>query len=151
MDSTRRLFTSTIAVLAVLPFAGAALAAPKANHHNGAQLLGGKIKANGKHEINKKGEHTVSVEVKDGKVAAVHVRHAKKGDVAVTKYKSSKKLAQADGFQRVSYLYVQDTYLGTTYIGYAYIDDFGYEEIYWFPYDMVYNGDTGAIEYIPVT
>ena len=26
---------------------------------------------------------------------------------------------------------------------------YGDEVIYWFPYDMIYDGDTGAIEYIP--
>ena len=40
--------------------------------------------------------------------------------------------------------------LGTVWIGYSYIDDYGYEVIYWFPYDMIYDGDTGAIEYIPL-
>jgi len=29
------------------------------------------------------------------------------------------------------------------------VDDFGNEEIYWFPYDMILDGDTGAVEYIP--
>ena len=41
----------------------------------------------------------------------------------------------------------QDT--GTGYIGYAYTDDYGNEEIYWFPYDEVIDGDTGAVDYIP--
>ena len=43
---------------------------------------------------------------------------------------------------------VQDTYLGTTYIGYSYYDDYGDEYVYWFPYDMILDGDTGAIEYV---
>ena len=38
--------------------------------------------------------------------------------------------------------------MGTVYIGYAYIDDDGNEEIYWFPYDMIVDGDTGAVEYV---
>ena len=38
-----------------------------------------------------------------------------------------------------------------TYIGYAYYDDYGDEQIYWFPVDMIYDGDTGAIEYVPIT
>ena len=28
-----------------------------------------------------------------------------------------------------------------------YIDDDGYEDIYWFPVDVVYDGDAGAVEY----
>ena len=39
--------------------------------------------------------------------------------------------------------------MGTTYIGYAYIDDNGDEQIYWWPYEMIYDGDTGAVEYVP--
>ena len=54
-----------------------------------------------------------------------------------------------DGFVRVGYMQVQQTYLGTTWIGYAYYDEYGDEQIYWFPYDVVYDGDTGAVEYYP--
>jgi len=53
--------------------------AKKANHHNGKQLLGDKIKTNRTHPLDKKGDYTTSVEVKDGKVAGVHVKHAKTG------------------------------------------------------------------------
>jgi hypothetical protein len=42
-----------------------------------------------------------------------------------------------------------DQYVGTTYIGYSYVDEFGEEEIYWFPYDMILDPDTGAIDYVP--
>jgi hypothetical protein len=53
------------------------------------------------------------------------------------------------GFQLASYLLAQDQYVGTMWIGYAYIDDYGEEIIYWFPYDMILDGDTGAIDYYP--
>ena len=36
------------------------------------------------------------------------------------------------------------------YIGYAYYDDYGDEVIYWFPYEMILDGDTGAVDYIPI-
>jgi hypothetical protein len=36
------------------------------------------------------------------------------------------------------------------WIGYSYIDDYGNEVIYWFPYDMILDGATGAIDYVPV-
>jgi hypothetical protein len=39
--------------------------------------------------------------------------------------------------------------MGTVYIGYSYVDDNGEVETYWFPYDEVIDGDTGAVEYIP--
>lgn len=150
MNPTRRSFTILAATTGLLAAAGAAIAAPKARHHNGKKLVGDKIKKNGKHEIGKKGGNVVSIDVKEGKVAGLHVKHAKKGELPVKKYKTSKKMAQRDGVQYANYQLTQAQSLGTVYIGYAYIDEDGYEEIYWFPYEMIYDGDTGAVEYVPV-
>lgn len=152
MNRTQRFLTAIVVILSMFALVDAAVAAAKAKHHhqNGQQLIGEKIKTNGQHVIDKKGAHTVSVEVKNGKIAGVHVKHAKKGDVPVKKYKTDKKLAQADGLQYASFVLAQAQYLGTTYIGYAYIDEYGDEEIYWFPYDMILDGDTGAVWYVPV-
>jgi hypothetical protein len=127
----------------------------KHNHLSGQQLLGEKIKTNGNHVIQKAGKHTVSVTVKDGKVAGVNVKHSERGDVPVTKYKTTKKMAtkmgESNGISLVSYSNMEQSQdLGMTYIGYAYIDDYGDEYIYWFPYEMIYDGDTGAIEYVPL-
>ena len=82
--------------------------------------------------------------------SGMHVKHDKKGELPVRKYKTKRKLAQAEGLHYASFVQVQvqDQYLGTTYIGYAYYDDFGDEYIYWYPYDMILDGDTGAIEYV---
>jgi hypothetical protein len=144
----QRLLTALLVGLSLVLFVGAAAAAPKkASHHNGKQLLGEKIKTKGSHQIDKKGDYTVAADVKDGKIAGVKVKHAKKGDVAVKKYKTNKKLAQVDGVESPSV--PADEYMGTVWIGYAYYDDYGNEEIYWFPYDMIYDGDTGAVEYVP--
>jgi hypothetical protein len=118
-----------------------------AHHKSGQQMLGDKIKTNGKHQIDKVGEHTVSVNVSNGKVAGVSVRHSTKGDVPVTKYKTHQKMARR---QTSPYTLVQYD-LGTTYIGYAFIDDYGDEQIYWFPYEMILDGDTGAIDYVPLS
>jgi hypothetical protein len=148
MNATRRLITTAIAMTCALGLSHVAVGKGKPNHHDGAKLLGGKIKTNGHHVLEKKGPHTVSVEVKDGKIAGMHVKHEKKGELPVTKYKTKRKLAQAEGLHYASYLQVQDQYLGTTYIGYAYYDDYGDEYIYWDPYDMILDGDTGAIEYV---
>lgn len=160
MNPTRRLFTTaTVLVFGATALGGAAVAAPKepkeakkpkGHHNNGQRLLGEKRKTNGRHALHQKGDHAVSVEVKDGKVAAVHVKHAKKGEVPVKKYKTTKKMAHREGLQYATYYPVQYQDLGTVYIGYAYIDDYGDEVIYWFPYDMILDGDTGAIEYVPV-
>jgi len=128
----------------------------KHHHLSGQQLLAEKIKANGHHVIHKNGKYTVSASVKDGKIAGVDVKHSEKGDVPVKKYKTKKKMAErmgeSNGISLVSYrgILAQSQDLGMTYIGYAYTDEYGDEYIYWFPYEMIYDGDTGAIEYIPL-
>ena len=167
MNPKRRLFTAgaaSVGILGLSPWIGTAMAAGKdddkskgggkgkgkAKHKNGKQLLGDKIKKNGKHALETVGPNSVSVDVKDGKIAGMQVTHTKKGALPVTKYKTKTKMASADVLQYASMQHVQLQYLGIVYIGYAYYDDYGYEEIYWYPYDMIYDGDTGAIEYIPV-
>jgi hypothetical protein len=122
----------------------------KAKHHNGKSLLGDKLKKNGKHEFHKNGKFTSSADVQGGKIAGVSVKHADKGDVPVKKYKTNEKMAELrGGGQQQPALIIQAQYVGTTYIGFAYIDDYGYEVIYWFPYDMVLDPYTGAIDYYP--
>ncbi|HET7731763.1 MAG TPA: hypothetical protein VFK48_17200 [Usitatibacter sp.] len=121
-------------------------------HQNGKDLVGDKIKQNGKHKVHEHGKHSAFVNVRDGKIAGMSVTHAEKGEVPVKKYKTSKKMAAAEtgGLQPASLVLAQyRENIGTTWIGYAYIDDWGDEVIYWYPYDMIYDGDTGAIEYIP--
>jgi hypothetical protein len=125
----------------------------KAKHQNGKQLAGDKVKKDGQHKLHDNGKHSAFIDVKGGKITGVKVKHAEKGDVPVKKYKTKKNpmtaAMPAGGLQPVSMVLVQQTYLGETWIGYAYYDEWGDEVIYWFPYDMVYDGDTGAIEYIP--
>ena len=101
--------------------------------------------------IHQVGEHKVFVQVSNGKVAGVNVKHSKKGDVPVKKYKTKKKMVQADGILLASYTLVQYQDIGMTYIGYSFIDEYGDEQIYWFPYEMILDGDTGAIDYVPLT
>ena len=167
MNPKRRLFTAgaaSVGILGMATLVGGARAAGKdddkakgggkgkgkAKHKNGKQLLGDKIKTNGKHALETVGPHSVSVDVKDGKIAGMHVKHNKKGELPITKYKTKTKMASANVMQFASMQQVQLQDLGTVYIGYSYYDEYGYEEIYWYPYDMIYDGDTGAIEYIPV-
>jgi hypothetical protein len=169
MARAHRYLVSVLAVICLIAMVGFADAEGKGkekekgkgkqNHLSGQQLLGEKIKTNGKHVIHKNGKHTVSVDVKDGKVAGVNVKHSEKGDVPVKKYKykTTKKMAtrtgESNGISLVSYhgMLPQIQDLGMTYIGFAYIDDYGDEYIYWFPYEMIYDGDTGAIEYVPLS
>lgn len=122
-------------------------------HHDAKSLVGDKVKKNGRHQFHQNGKFASSVDVKDGKIAGVKVKHADKGDVPVKKYKTNKKMADAapaNGMMPVSMVLAQNQYLGTTWIGYAYYDEYGDEIIYWFPYDMILDGDTGAIEYVAV-
>ena len=151
MNRIPRFLTASVISLGMFAVGTAALAAPKAHHqHGGKELLGNKIKNNGHHVLHKNGPHTVSVEVKDGKIAGVHVKHATKGDVPVKKYRTNKKMAEADRFHYASLQLAQAESLGTVWIGYAYYDDYGDEVIYWFPYEMILDGYTGAVEYIPL-
>jgi hypothetical protein len=120
------------------------------SHHDGKQLVGEKIKNEGRHEIDRKGQYSAAVDVKNGKIAGMHVKHDTKGEIPVKKYKTNKDMAkESGGFKTTAFIQTQAQYLGTTYIGYSYTDDLGNEEIYWFPYDMILDGDTGAVEYVP--
>jgi hypothetical protein len=130
------------------------------HHHDVKQMLGGSVKQqkDGHHEIDHKGKYTTSMETKGGKIVAMHVKHSEKGDIPVKKYKTHKKppqVAQVAGGQLTLVDYpssrlAQLTDMGLEYIGYSYVDDYGNEEIYWVLVDEVYDGDTGAVEYIPV-
>jgi hypothetical protein len=156
MDCTRRLFGAAVASVGVLAFARVAFAAHQ--HHPAHQLLGNKINTDGKHELHKRGDHTIHAHVKGKKISHISVTHKTKGEVAVKKYKSKKKMAQlgAPGFaagatgslvEPVSYQVAQ-TIVWT--IGWAY-NDAGEEYYYWFPEEMVVDPYTGAVEYVPVT
>lgn len=123
--------------------------AKKAKHENGKTLVGDKIKKNGKQKFDQKGKNSAFVNVKDGKIAGVAVENADKGNLEVKKYKTNQKVVDG-GYGLVPASMQLAQYMGTTYIGYSYWDDYYQEEvIYWFPYDMIYDGDTGAIDYVP--
>jgi hypothetical protein len=130
-----------------------AVAAKKQNHHDGHRLVAAKLKTDGHHDIEKKGHYAASVESKGGKIAAFHVDHDTKGAIPVKKYRTNKKMAQATGshLTYASFALLQDTDMGTVYIGYSYVDDDGNEEIYWFPAEEIVDGDTGAVEYVPLS
>jgi hypothetical protein len=86
------------------------------------------------------------------------VTHRTKGEVAVKKYKTSKKMVQADGYIPVAtetggellepadYRVAQSN---ITYVGYSYFDGTT-EQIYWYPAEMVVDPVTGAVDYVPV-
>ena len=142
----------TFSLLAIGNVASA-VAAKKQNHHSGHALVAAKLKTDGHHPIEKKGHYASSVESKGGKISAFHVVHDTKGEIPVKKYKTNKKMAQATALHLTyaSFALLQDTDMGTVYIGYSYIDDDGNEEIYWFPAEEILDGDTGAVEYVPLS
>ena len=152
MVRTHRLLC-VVALIGSVALVGTALAGKK--HHAGHELLGKKIHQNGKHELHKVGEHTVFAHVSNGKIMGVTVEHRTKGAVPVKKYKTDKKVVQANS----RYLVMADTgtmtdatlaqlqYV-TLWVGYAFSDEYGDEYIYWFPVDLIYDGDTGAVLYI---
>ena len=150
MNPNRRLISAAIATIGVVAFVGPVFA--KQKNHSGEELLGKQKKAKGDHVIQRSGPHTVTVNVAaDGRITGMKVKHDKKGELPVKKYKTTKKMATTDGFHYASYpgMLAQAQSLGTVFIGYAYIDDYGDEQIYWWPFEMIYDGDTGAVEYIP--
>jgi hypothetical protein len=152
---TRQLSVFSLVAAFALSIGANALAAPvKAqHHHDGKSLASDKLKTDGHHDLEHKGKFTTSVEVKGGKIAALHVKHSEKGDIPVRKYKTHKKMAQ-NGAAHLMYASLRIAQLqdmGTEYIGYSYVDDEGNEEIYWFPVEEVYDGDTGAVEYVPLS
>ena len=130
-------------------------AVKKQHHNDGKSLLGDKIKQNGKHKLHTHGKFSASADVRNGKIAGVTVQHADRGNVPVKKYKTNRKMAESGAVPRIqpaAFILAQATgtqYLGQTWIGYSYIDDYGDEVIYWFPYDMILDADTGAVEYVP--
>ena len=64
--------------------------------------------------------------------------------------RASKRMAENSGMQAVAFQLAQAQSMGSTWIGYSYIDEWGDEVIYWYEYEMIYDGDTGAVEYVPV-
>jgi hypothetical protein len=152
MNVNRVLAAIALSLLAIGSVAFA-VAAKKQNHHDGHRLVAAKLKTDGHHDLEKRGHYTSSVESKGGKIAAFHVVHDTKGQIPVKKYKTNKKMVQATGshLTYASFALPQDMDMGTVYIGYSYIDDDGNEEIYWFPAEEIVDGDTGAVEYIPLS
>jgi hypothetical protein len=154
-NTLSRIVFAALVALGIGAFGSAAVAVPvKAQHHHDAsRLVADKLKQDGHHELEHKGKYTTSIDVKGGKIAALHVRHSEKGELPVKKYKTHRKMAAigAPHLVYASFQLAQMQDLGTEYIGYSYVDDYGNEEIYWVPVEEVYDGDTGAVEYVPLS
>jgi hypothetical protein len=120
---------------------------PKNQHHNnGHNLLGAKLNQNGKHEIGKAGNATVTAEVSNKKVVNMSA-----GSLPMRKVKSKKKMAGLDlgSIQVVANGEIQLAQTVEVYY-YGYCFDAGLDEYcYWYPAVDVIVTDTW-IEYTPV-
>jgi hypothetical protein len=129
--------------------AGAMAKVVKHNHNSGSSKAAAHLKkADGNYALEKKGKHSVSLDVKNHKVAGMKVKHDTKGDVAVKKYKSNKKMAELDGAPSEGTPAQAD--MGTVWIAYAYVDDDGNEEYYWYQAEEILD-PSGAIDYVPLS
>jgi hypothetical protein len=147
---TRRGVLGVLASASVFATTRAAFA--KQEHHkNGHSLLGAKLKQNGKHDIDKLGNATVSAEVNNGKVLAMTATDPQKGPLPVRKVKSRKKMAALDrpGIMLASAGDGVDI-AQDAIIYYAWCFDDGVDlYCYWYPADVVIV-DAGWTEYGPV-
>lgn len=145
----RRTVLGLLAAASVIAPAGLAFA--KQHHHkNGKDLLGGKLKQNGKHNVDKLGNAAVTAEVNNGKVVAMSATDPQKGPLPVRKVKSSKKMAQgASGILTVS-ASGENAQLAQDYgVYYAWCFDDGVDLwCYWYPADVVIV-DSGWVDYGP--
>lgn len=135
---SRRLVLGVIAAATTLGASRIAFAKEK-HHLNGKDLLGEKIKKNGKHKIHTTGKKVdVLAEVNNGKVTGISA-----AGMQVKKVRSRQKLAEtAPGITLVGMQLAQaDTY----YYGYWVYDDLT-DYYYWFPADYVVV-DSSWVEY----
>ena len=142
-------FMTAVACSLMLVGAGVAFAKGSHKHQAGLQLLGGKLNTDGKHEIHKVAGHTVHAHVSNKKIAKVTVT-GPKGDVAVKKYKSSKKMASLGSSHEfiVKISTNEIAQAASDYIGYAFTDPVtGDTYIYWYPADVVLD-PSGAEIYV---
>ena len=123
--------------------------AKKQHHKNGHNLLGNKVKQNGRHQVDKAGQATVSADVSNGKVTAMSANHPQKGNLPARKVKSSRKLAETEpGRIRVAANDENLKLAQAEVYYYAWCFDDGLDEYcYWYPADVVIV-DNSWVEYI---
>ena len=117
-----------LAVFASLVVADGLAVAKNEHHNNGHNLLGAKINQNGKHEIGKIGNNSVTAEVNNKKVVNMSA-----GSLPVRKVKSNKKLAEhgLGGIKIAANGDIQLAQVIDVYYGYCF--DTGLDEYcYWY-------------------
>jgi hypothetical protein len=125
----RRLALGVIAAVTTLDASRFAFAKEK-HHLNGKDLLGERIKKNGKHKIHTAGKNVdVFAEVSNGKVTAVTA-----AGMQVKKVRSRQKLAETT--PSITLASMQLAQVDVYYYGYWVYDDLT-DNYYWFPADYV--------------
>ena len=104
------------------------------HHKNGHDMLGAKLKQEGKHDVGKFGNKTVSAEVKNGKV-----RNMTAGDLAPKRVRTKMKMASVDGL--IVPIALQLTQYEDYYYGYCFDDGIDYD-CYWYP-----SSDVDYVDY----
>jgi len=123
----------------------------KHQHKNGHNLLGEKLKQNGRHQIDKAGQATVSAETNNGKVTAMSANHPQKGNLPARKVKSRQKMAETESESVRVAANVEGTQLAQTivYTSYGWCFDDGLDVYcYWYPADVVIV-DASWVEFVP--
>ena len=135
----RRLVLGMMVAASTISTSRVALAKEK-HHLNGKNLLGEKIKQNGKHKIHTTGKKVdVFAEVNNGKVTAVTA-----AGMQVKKVRSRQKLAEA--VPGVTLASMQLAQADVYYYGYWVYDDLT-DYYYWFPADYVIV-DSSWVDYV---
>ena len=124
----RRIVLGLIASASSIIASGIALAKEK-HHRNGKELLGAKIKQNGKHKLDTAGKADVLAEVNNGKVVGVTAP-----GMQVKKVKSREKLAELTPGVNLAGMQLAQTDI--YYYGYWVYDPVA-DYYYWFPADYV--------------
>ncbi len=135
---SRRILLS-LTVFASLLVAGGLAVAKNEHHKNGHNLLGAKLNQNGKHEVDKIGNNSVTAEVNNKKVVNMSA-----GSLPVRKVKSNKKMAVEGvpgGINVAASGDIQLAQLTDVYYGYCF--DTGIDVYcYWYPASDVIVTDT---------
>ena len=140
----RRVLLSLIACMGVLVVGGVALAKNQ-HHNNGHNLLGAKLNQNGKHEVGKAGNATVTAEVSNKKVVNMSA-----GSLPVRKVKSKKKMAELGNLRLAANGEIRLAQAVEVVYYYGYCFDAGLDEYcYWYPAADVIVIDTW-VEYTPL-
>jgi hypothetical protein len=116
-------------------------------HMNGHNLLGAKLKQNGKHEVGKLKDRTVTADVENGKV-----KNMAAGDLPMKRVKSNMKMASLeDGVIRVpsggTGLQLAQ-YSTVVYYGFCFDDGYDFD-CYWYPAEDVDYVDYTWDDYYP--